>query len=141
MEFTYPTNILFNCSKCGLCCGDTKQKTRRILLLESEATATSNQTHRQKQDFTTKVKDKAPYLYEMKKNNQGKCLFLEDNNCTIYAHRPLICRFYPFELKSTQNKESYTFEFTFECPEIGRGKKFAKRDFEKLFSLAKERLC
>lgn len=133
--------MLFYCSKCGLCCGDTKQKPRCILLLESEATDISNLTHQPKQHFANEVKNKAPYLYEMKKNSQGKCLFLEDNNCAIYEHRPLICRFYPFELKFSQDKENYTFEFTLECPEIGKGKKLAKKDFEKLFTMAKERLC
>lgn len=140
MKFTYPTNILFHCNKCGLCCGDTKQKSRCILLLESEATDISNQTHQPKQYFATEIKNKVPYLYEMKKNSQGKCLFLEDNSCSIYEHRPLICRFYPFELKFSQDKENYAFEFTLECPEIGKGKKLAKKDFEKLFVMAKERL-
>jgi len=141
VEFTYPTNMLFHCSKCGLCCGDTKQKPRCILLLESEANDISNLTHQPKQHFATEVRNKAPYLYEMKKNSQGICLFLEDNNCAIYEHRPLICRFYPFELKFSQDKENYTFEFTLECPEIGKGKKLGKKDFEKMFTMAKERLC
>ena len=133
--------MLFHCSKCGLCCSDTKQKIRCILLLESEATDISNQIHQPKQYFTTKAKNKSPYLYEMKKNSQGKCLFLEDNNCAIYEYRPLICRFYPFELKFSHDKENYVFEFTLECPEIGKGKKIVKKDFEKLFAMAKERLC
>ena len=37
VDFTYPVNIKFECNRCGLCCGDTKQKTRHILLLEAEA--------------------------------------------------------------------------------------------------------
>ena len=142
MNFTYPTNVLFNCTKCGLCCGDTEQKTRHILLLESEVNEISAQTHQPKQTFTTEVTDKAPYTYEMKKTNQGKCLFLKDNNdCSIYLHRPLICRFYPFELKFVHDKNQYFFDFTLECPEIGKGKKLLKRDFERLFILAKEKLC
>jgi Fe-S-cluster containining protein len=141
VDFTYPANVLFSCSKCGLCCGDTEQKTRHILLLESEANDISAQTHQPKQAFTTKLRDTAPYMYEMKKNSQGKCLFLkDDNNCSIYSHRPLICRFYPFELKFLQDKNKYGFEYTFECPEIGKSKKFTKKDFEQLFILAKQKL-
>jgi len=141
VNFTYPTKVLFNCTKCGLCCGDTEQKNRRILLLESEATNISAQTHQPKQAFTTVLRDRAPYSYEMKKTSQGKCLFLKDNNCAIYSHRPLICIFYPFELKFLQEKDTYSFEFTPECPEIGKGRKLFKKDFEKLFALAKEKLC
>jgi len=142
VDFIYPTNVLFNCSKCGLCCGDTEQKTRRILLLESEANDISAKTHQPKQAFTTDIRNTATYRYEMKKTSQGKCLFLkDDNDCAIYSTRPLICRFYPFELKFLKDKGRYGFEFTLECPEIGKGKKFTKKDFEQLFILAKEKLC
>jgi Fe-S-cluster containining protein len=142
VNFTYPTKVLFNCTKCGLCCGDTEQKTRHILLLESEVTDISAQTSQPKQAFTIELTDKAPYNYELKKTSQGKCLFLKDNNdCAIYSHRPLICRFYPFELKFMDDKDQYSFEFTLECPEIGKGKRLIKKDFEKLFNLAKEKLC
>jgi hypothetical protein len=29
------------------------------------------------------------------KNHNGSCVFLEDNKCHIYSHRPQGCRFYP----------------------------------------------
>ena len=30
------------------------------------------------------------------KSVDGKCIFLEGNNCKVYEHRPEICRKYPF---------------------------------------------
>ncbi len=140
LDFTYPNTVVFECSKCGLCCGDTKQKTRHILVLESEANAISKKTRLPKQDFTQIVADKTPYLYEMKKNRVGKCVFLEDNQCSIYAYRPLICRFYPFELKFDADKDLHVFDFTFECPAIGKGKTLTRKDFEEMFLLAQEKL-
>jgi Fe-S-cluster containining protein len=76
----------------------------------------------------------------MKKDNEGKCFFLKDNQCCIYEFRPLICRFYPFELKFDPDKDQYAFNFTFECPGITKGRLVTKKDFKELFSLAKERL-
>ena len=140
MEFTCPSNVLFECSRCGLCCGDTEQKTRTILLLESEATAISTETSLPKQAFTKQITDKKPYCYEMKKNSEGKCFFLRDNQCSIYTLRPLICRFYPFELKFGTDQNQYVFNFTLECPGVSRGKRMSRRDFEALFLLAQERL-
>jgi Fe-S-cluster containining protein len=140
LDFTYPNNLVFECNRCGLCCGDTKQKTRHILLLESEANAISAQTALPKVDYATRIPDKAPYCYEIKKDNEGKCFFLKNNLCAIYALRPLICRFYPFELKFDQDKNTYVFSFTLECPEVGKGKIVTIRDFEELFLLAQERL-
>ena len=141
VDFTYPNNLLFDCSKCGLCCGDTKQKTRHILLLESEASDISAEINLPIKDFGEQIKDKAPYCFEMKKPKEGKCFFLKDNQCSIYELRPLICRFYPFELKFDPDKDLYAFDFTFECPAISKGKIMTLKAFEELFALAKERLC
>ena len=140
VEFTYPNNLLFDCSKCGLCCGDTKQKTRHILLLKSEANDISAEINLPIKDFAEQIKDKAPYCLEMKKPKEGKCFFLKDNQCSIYKLRPLVCRFYPFELKFDPDKDLHVFDFTFECPAISKGKIVTMMDFEELFALAKERL-
>ncbi len=141
MDFVCPTNVVFECSKCGLCCGDTEEKIRHILLLESETMVISTETSLSKKAFTEQIANKNPYCYEMKKNSEGKCFFLKDNQCSIYALRPLICRFYPFELKFDQDKDQHVFNYTFECPEIGKGKTLmTRKDFEVLFLLARKRL-
>jgi Fe-S-cluster containining protein len=44
-----------------------------------------------------------PYELEMHKTGDGKCVFLKDGLCTIYAVRPLICQFYPFSLKQDKD--------------------------------------
>ncbi len=139
MDFTYPDNVCFECSCCGLCCGDTDHKRRRILLLESEAEEISAQTGLPIEDFAVESNGTQPYIYEMKKI-EGECFFLKDNKCTHYELRPLICRFYPFELKFDQDKGLHVFSFTLECPAINKGKVMVKRDFEALFLLAEERL-
>ena len=72
MNFTCPTNVLFECSRCGLCCGDTPHKKRHILLLESETNAISAETRLSKQEFAKPVTDRNPYYYEMKKSREGK---------------------------------------------------------------------
>ena len=140
MDFTYPPSLRFNCNKCGLCCGDTKQKTRRILLLEYEKKCITLKTSRLVADFSLRINGKLPYVYEMKKTNEGKCVFLKENQCTIYSIRPLICMFYPFELKFDINKEKYVFDFTLECPQLYQGRELNGQDFKKMFEIAKKRL-
>ncbi len=140
MDFTYPNNVLFECSKCGLCCGDTQQKTRHILVLETEANVIETETSMPSQVFTNQITDKNPYSYEMKKSGEGKCFFLKDDQCAIYKIRPLICRYYPFELKFDSDQNRHVFNFTVECPAIGKGRKVNRKDFKALFLLAKERL-
>ena len=140
MDFTYPNNVFFKCNRCGLCCGDTQQKTRHILLLGSEASKISIETCLPKQEFSKQITDKNPYYYEMKKNSNGKCFFLKENQCSIYTLRPLICRFYPFELRFEKDKRTHVFSFTLECPGICKGSLMTKKHFEELFMVARESL-
>jgi Fe-S-cluster containining protein len=122
-----------------LCCGDTEKKTRHILLLQSEAEEIAKKTNQKTETFCEPIVGKEPYVYEMKKT-MGKCAFLKDNQCTIYELRPIICRFYPFELKFSSDQNRYLFSATLECVGIGKGKTLCKEDFEKLFLLAQQRL-
>jgi len=135
VNFDYPTAVRFQCIKCGICCGDTKEKNRCILLLRAEADQIAKATLQPIPKFAVKIEDKAPYSYEMKKRENGKCVFLENNRCKIYSLRPLICRFYPFELKISHSKKP-TFLYTEECPGINKGQLLSKGYFRRMFRLA-----
>lgn len=138
MNTAYPRNTRFKCVRCGICCGDTKKKTRHILLLEEEAQSIASAAKKPISEFAVKLEGKQPYTYEMKKSSEGgKCLFLTHRRCTIYSKRPLICRFYPFGLETNQTQK--TFYFTTECPGVGKGKLMLETDFQKLLRLANRR--
>ena len=122
MDFTYPANLRFECNRCGLCCGDTNKKQGTFFFLEAKLKKSLITTCQPLTDFSSAIADKAPYVYEMKKSSEGKCVFLKENRCSIYPLRPLICMFYPFELKFAENTEFHNFDFTVECPAIGKGK-------------------
>jgi hypothetical protein len=139
MSFDYPRKIHFKCFKCGICCGDTQERTRHILLLNEEANLIALTANQPVPDFATKVKAKSPYRYEMKKTvEDGKCIFLRQNRCIIYSNRPLICKFYPFGLKTTEKKQR-TFYYTKECPGIGKGKLMREIDYHKLLRQTSKR--
>jgi Fe-S-cluster containining protein len=106
-------------------------------MLVSEAKIIAKETGLIVSDFSVETKEKKPYDLEMKKTNEGKCVFLKDNRCNIYSSRPLICRFYPFQLTYEIDVEKYVFDFTLECPAINQGKLLSRKDFEMLFELAR----
>jgi len=136
MSFNYPPAIRFRCTKCGICCGNTPEKVRHILLMRTEAEQIAVATFQLISAFAVEVQDKAPYSYEIKKTaKEGKCVFLKEKFCTIYSLRPLICRFYPFELKMAGNRK-HEFLYTSECPGVGKGRLLRERDFGRLFQLA-----
>ncbi len=133
MSLVYPKNLRFKCLRCGLCCGDTGEKDRHVLLMEREAEEIASSTKLAVADFAVEVKGQEPYVYEMKKtSDQGKCLFLKER-CEIYSIRPIICRFYPFGLETNRNEK--VFYFTSECPGFGKGRLMQGRDFKRLVDL------
>ena len=135
MNFEYPNQIHFHCLKCGICCGDTEEKNRHILLLSNEAAHIAKKLRQPISDFATRIENRAPYSFEMKKKENGKCPFLEKNQCAIYSFRPLICRFYPFEMKGRQDQK-YVFIYTDECPGINKGRKLKENYFKRMFQMA-----
>jgi Fe-S-cluster containining protein len=135
MNFDYPNRIHFHCLKCGICCSDTREKDRHILLLSNEAASIAKKLRQPISDFATKIKNRVPYKFEMKKKENGKCTFLENNQCVIYSFRPLICRFYPFEMKGGQDQK-YVFICTDECPGIDKGRELKENYFKKMFQMA-----
>jgi Fe-S-cluster containining protein len=138
VKFEYPDSVRFRCIKCGICCGDTDENVRHILLLTSEAEQISKSTLKPTSQFAAKISGREPFKFEMKKRTEdGKCIFLENTLCTIYSVRPLICRFYPFELSSESGK--HRFLFTEECPGINRGRVLSEVYFRKMFRLALNR--
>jgi len=140
LSFDYPKNVRFQCTECALCCGDTKKRVRHILLLKKEAERISEATFKPAEEFAAQIEGREPYVYEMKKTEkEGKCLFLKENLCAIYASRPLICRFYPFQLRNMKDGR-HGFSHTTECPGIGKGKRVGKSYLERLFQQAHEQL-
>lgn len=138
MDFIYPDSVSFSCTMCGICCGDTNEKKRHILMLSEEVQQISERIGKNSLNFANVNKKQPPYLYEMRKDENGTCIFLRENKCDIYSIRPLICRFYPFELIDLPDKK-YEFLFTNECLGISKGKRMKKEHFTKLFLLARSK--
>jgi hypothetical protein len=136
-SFAYPKNIRFHCTKCKLCCGDTRKRARHILLLKKEAEKISKITSKPLKAFSRRIRGRDLYVYEMRKTEEGKCPFLRENTCEIYRSRPLICRYYPFRLRTVRNGKR-VFSFTSECPGIGTGAILRKNYFERLLKRARD---
>ncbi|MEM2104976.1 MAG: YkgJ family cysteine cluster protein [Candidatus Bathyarchaeia archaeon] len=132
MSFEYPKRVRFVCERCAICCGDTEERVRQVLLLKIEAERISRDISKNIGGFAEKIEGSEPYAYRMKKTEEGKCVFLKDNLCMIYEVRPLICRFYPFQLENMGDNK-FAFTYTSECPGIGKGPSLKRNFFEMLF--------
>jgi len=134
VKLRFPKNIRFECQRCARCCGDTTERKRNILLLESEVRQISSVTGLEATKFSNPSSGTEPYRYVMKKKEK-RCTFLKGIDCQIYPHRPLICRFYPFSLEQL-GAESYEFKVSGECLGVGLGKVIEEKDFRAMLDKA-----
>ena len=138
-DFSYPRNVHFQCTRCTTCCGDIGKRKRHVLMLKAEARRISASTSQPISAFASRIEGAMPYVYEMRKNENNKCVFLSQLSCTVYACRPLVCRFYPFELKP-DGKGAHVFSYTKECSGIGGGRRLTRKHFEMLLEHAKKQM-
>ena len=69
------------------------------------------------------------HLKELKKNN-GNCIFLKDNKCTVYKSRPIQCRTWPF-WPENMNTKTWNNDIAKNCPGVGKGKVKTKKEILK----------
>lgn len=134
---TYPANVRWVCRRCAQCCRDIVGHRRRIRLLAAEADEISRRSGIAVEGFSAPTSNKI-YCREMRKVN-GECRFLHRNGCVVYTSRPLVCRFYPFEMR----KEGMLLRILLtdkRCPGINQGRRLKESFFKELASTAIERL-
>ena len=70
------------------------------------------------------------HLKELKKNN-GNCIFLKDNKCTVYKSRPIQCRTWPF-WPENMNAKTWEKDIAIFCPGINKGRFYSSKNIEKI---------
>jgi len=130
VEFYYPSDLEWDCTRCGACCQDSMSRERRVLLMESDI-------HRFQEailtDFHEKTVNEEPFVGVLRKN-QGKCIFLGQGECKTYPIRALLCRMYPFWVE--KNVESFIIKADMECPGFGEGEKLGESFYKDLLAYA-----
>jgi Fe-S-cluster containining protein len=107
-------------------------------MLEMEVEQISEITNLKPEEFSAPESNGEPYRYTMRKQG-GKCIFLKGADCSIYPHRPLLCRFYPFWLKQ-HGTDSFEFKVSNECPGVGLGKVIEEENFMAMLTEALDRI-
>ncbi|NPE31418.1 YkgJ family cysteine cluster protein [Methanococcoides sp. SA1] len=98
----------FECDLCGMCC--TRQFNDHVFLLEKDVEAMKQ--------IDESLITPAPYYefcdqkgnfyvsgYSLRTKEDGSCVLLENNRCTIYDKRPTICSLYPYMLHRETDEE------------------------------------
>ena len=134
----YPGHIRWTCIRCGNSCRALPPRRRNILLTDGDIKRIVSANGRESEDFSVPSRARAPYRRRMRKL-RGRCIFLEGSRCSIYKARPLICRFYPFSLDVSEERE-LEIGLDPSCQGVGKGKVRGERFFRDLADLARREL-
>jgi len=101
----------FTCKLCGECCSG---KNNEVMVSPDEIDLLCEATGLTPDQITEPYPEwihdgGATFTFGrvLRRGEDGNCMFLENNRCTVYPHRPHICRTYPFML---DGKELLVFE-------------------------------
>lgn len=84
--------VVFECQRCNTCC--TGQG--GIYLKPEQAPGAAAELGMGEDEFIERFCRPRDGLYEIICNDQGACALLGPEGCTIHAHKPEICRRWPF---------------------------------------------
>jgi len=139
-------HINFKCHSCGHCCTDvvclpTPWDVLRIAMNTGknpykflEFLMPEEITGVEKSDPTWLEVNGERYIMALQRDEKVGCFFLDKKTkfCSIYEHRPLLCRLYPFKLHETRENEFSHFSLHTDvgCPRNRDGVHEAKPLYE-----------
>lgn len=98
------------CQKCGRCCKGETCDPAGAVLKNGELEALAIGLNISKSQF----KQRYTIIKDSKRLIKFPCAFLGDQGCTIYPHRPQVCRQFPFNQSITRNGKKWMM--VADCP-------------------------
>ena len=123
--------IRFECQGSGNCCV-SRGNYGFVYLSKKDIKKLSDEFKITEKNFVKNYCQKTDgfiHLKELKKNN-GNCIFLKDNKCTVYKSRPIQCRTWPF-WPENMNTKTWNNDIAKNCPGVGKGKVKTKKEILK----------
>ncbi len=135
--------VKFKCTLCGRCCSDpdiyitlTHKDIYRLYLKFNDISEVMSKISLILDPIEHTLVMPTVRLYDhnnivsLKKDNSGKCIFLNSNNtCNIYEYRPLVCRSFPFTFSKENSWLRWGFSFKYSiCEGIGKGDEISDDD-------------
>lgn len=104
----YKDGLRFQCTECGKCCSGSPGF---VWVTNEEMQEIASFLHISLEAFQKKYTRFAYDRYaliEKKSSSQNyDCIFLKDNKCQVYSHRPKQCRSYPWWIQNLHSEESW----------------------------------
>jgi uncharacterized protein len=127
----YEQGLKFSCRKdCSKCCGGSPGF---VFITEEEIDTIHKVLGLDRQTFLdnyTKDAGGRISLLDVEDDNWN-CILLKEGKCSIYQHRPLQCRTFPFWPHNIISKRDWN-KASLECPGIGEGRHYTMEEIDSI---------
>ncbi len=133
----YRNGLYFECTGCGNCCTKTDGF---VYLTEPEAREIAELLDISEAEFLARFVDVQVEddHFALRSRENGDCIFLVEERCTVYPARPQQCRTYPFWPENVRSAYRWRMVAR-ECPGIGQGKWYSAEEVEALLAIQRKR--
>lgn len=125
----YSKGLRFECTMCHACC---RYEPGYVFLSERDVERLTAGLGLSRADFLARycreVDTNGGRMISLKEKPNFDCIFW-DNGCTVYQHRPLQCRSYPFWKPNLSSRRAWD-ALKPVCPGVGHGKLHSLQDIE-----------
>lgn len=134
----YSEGLQFECQGSGKCC-TSRGTYGYVYLTKKDQDRMAKYFKLPLADFRKKYTGKKnghvhllnPSDLEMKNHKEEDCIFLKNNQCTVYDGRPEHCRTWPFWPEHMSPK-AWVKEVASFCPGVGKGKLYSAEEIKKI---------
>lgn len=117
----YADGLQFECAACGACCGG---EPGYIWMDEAEIRQAADAMGMHVLDFCQMYIAEFARGFSLREKENGDCCMLKDGRCTMYEHRPVQCRTWPFWPSNLRSAAAWR-EAGERCPGINRGRRWS----------------
>ncbi len=126
----YERGLRFACTRCSRCCRHTPGY---VFLSPADlariCTATGLSEQEARQRYCRTVQPGGIPRVSLKEKPNLDCIFWADGGCSIYEHRPLQCRSFPFWSSNLSSSAAWR-QVGSECPGVGQGPLHAAEEID-----------
>lgn len=101
------SSVKFSCTGCGKCCG---HEPGYVFLSKEDISLFCKKLELNRKEFLQKYCRKVGSKISLLEKKNYDCVFLVNNQCSVYDARPKQCRTYPFWDEVIRSKQSWQEE-------------------------------
>ncbi len=126
----YKDGIQFECQGSGKCCS-SRGEYGFVYLSNKDRQQMAKQLKLSLHEFTSKYCSQEDDYYYLNSGDSPECIFLNKNQCEVYAARPTQCKTWPFWPES-MNAKTWKNEISNFCPGVNKGRLYSQKEIDQI---------